>query len=40
MSVQFDNVYEVILGESFFNKRSSDFRIGFSMRSDIYLGLL
>lgn len=40
MSVQFDNVYEVILGESFFNKRSSDFRIGFLMRSDIYLGLL
>nr|XP_034317718.1 uncharacterized protein LOC105346801 isoform X7 [Crassostrea gigas] len=36
MSAQFDNAYEVIPGESFSNKRSSDSRIGSSMRSDIY----
>lgn len=40
MSAQFDNAYEVIPGESFSNKRSSDSRIGSSMRSDIYSGLL
>lgn len=35
-SGQVDNAYEVIPGESFSNKRSSDSRIGSSLRSDIY----
>lgn len=40
VSAQFDSAYEVIPGESFSIKRSSDSRIGSSMRSNIYSGLL